>query len=1442
MKNILRIIPAILLGFLLVANTTRAEQVHYKSGVPAVKQTAAGCTPGANFKWLEINNVRTRINTGGDMWWDFEVAQYEIPKGSKKMSMFSAALWIGGLDANGQLKLAGLRYRQVGNDYWPGPLTMDGFASITPDVCAKYDKLHLITRAEVDDFLAWFNDQNAYPDYQKPTSITKYPAHGDVNAGQSYYLAPFFDNDGNGDYDYNMGDYPYYDLSNELCHTKTLTAEDIKYNKEQTGNLVDQVLKGDATLWWVFNDKGNIHSETKGEPIGLEIRAQAFGFSTNDEINDMTFYSYEIINRSTYRLTETYFSQWVDTDLGFAKDDYVGCDVMRGLGYCYNGKAIDGNGQAYAYGDKPPAIGVDFFQGPYIDDDKKGKINGDNPGLKGDPSFHLKGYPDQLFTGGSQLVLWDGDTLEKIVGTDTIFKVINSAAINGVNFGNDIEDDERFGMRRFVYHNNGGAFYMQDPVVATDYYNYLRGIWMDGTKMEYGGNGHISAGATGPVCDFMFPGTTDIYDWGTKGLPPNGPKDWTEVTANNAPDDRRFMESAGPFVLEPGAVNYITVGIPWAQAQTGGPLASVRMLQQVDDKCQQLFDNCFKVISGPNAPDLTIREMDKELILYISNRKTNDAGNNFQEKYTEYDPRIQGPDNEKWDSLYHFEGYQVYQLANATVSVADLKKTDLARLVYQCDVKNNVVKLVNYYFDLNLGGSVPVEEVTGVNSGISHSIKMTKDIFTGEDLINHKQYYYLAVAYAYNNYKDYKQTDPEALNGQKLPYLAGRKNIKTYTGIPHTPIGVVSASTTYGEGLIVTRVAGQGNGGRMLEISDESVDLIMSKKMADSINVPGSPDYPAAYNLTYQKDMGPINVKIIDPLNVKDGNYSVKFDSMYNVRVAVGNQDTTMPVCTWSLVDNVTGKIYESDTSINVKNEQMFLDLGLSVSIEQSLYPGPYKVDTKVITNPGSPDVIAPVYGTALVNNGFLGGSLVYQDSTRPWLDFLPDVDGLTGFDWIKAGVAPSDFNVAKDKSFDPDAIYENVLVKSLSMFGGGFNVQGGTWTPYMFAETGKTDTIVGVSHGEIQFTATSRESSLFTDVAGVDIVFTADRSKWTRSAVIEMCPKATAADVEGNAKQFELRRGRSVNQDGDTAVASTDPAKNSDFISPYGMGWFPGYAINVETGERLNIMFGEDSRLVADNGRDMKFNPSSRYVDDLGRPVIGGKHFIYIMAHVAGKKQIVAPSVNLPAEVFDSPAYDGCANFVKQVTTPRLSVYMKQARAFQFSNCMWVSIPLANNAYAWLDNNAKVKLRITKPYGRYFSTPIAGLENANSYWPMYTFETKGITNFNDVVKAESDLDKINVVPNPYNAYSRYETNQLDNRVKIVNLPQRCTVTIYATNGNIIRQFNKDESKTSLDWDLKNFAGIPIAGGVYIIHVKTDQGEKTIKWFGSLRPVDLNAF
>ena len=42
---------------------------------------------------------------------------------------------------------------------------------------------------------------------------------------------------------------------------------------------------------------------------------------------------------------------------------------------------------------------------------------------------------------------------------------------------------------------------------------------------------------------------------------PDFTTEWTEQTAGNIPADRRFLQSAGPFTLQPGAVNEITTGV-----------------------------------------------------------------------------------------------------------------------------------------------------------------------------------------------------------------------------------------------------------------------------------------------------------------------------------------------------------------------------------------------------------------------------------------------------------------------------------------------------------------------------------------------------------------------------------------------------------------------------------------------------------------------------------------------------------------------------------------------------------------------------------------------------------------------------------------------------------------------------------------------------------------
>ena len=104
-------------------------------------------------------------------------------------------------------------------------------------------------------------------------------------------------------------------------------------------------------------------------------------------------------------------------------------------------------------------------------------------------------------------------------------------------------------------------------------------------------------------------------------------------------------------------------------------------------------------------------------------------------------------------------------------------------------------------------------------------------------------------------------------------------------------------------------------------------------------------------------------------------------------------------------------------------------------------------------------------------------------------------------------------------------------------------------------------------------------------------------------------------------------------------------------------------------------------------------------------------------------------------------------------------------------------------------------------------------------------------------------LDLINVVPNPYYGYSSYENSQLDNRIKITNLPKISLIRIFTVSGTLIRTIKKSDDLTSVDWDLKNDHGIPVASGLYVIHVDAEGlGEKILIWFGVLRPIDLDTF
>lgn len=56
-----------------------------------------------------------------------------------------------------------------------------------------------------------------------------------------------------------------------------------------------------------------------------------------------------------------------------------------------------------------------------------------------------------------------------------------------------------------------------------------------------------------------------------------------------------------------------------------------------------------------------------------------------------------------------------------------------------------------------------------------------------------------------------------------------------------------------------------------------------------------------------------------------------------------------------------------------------------------------------------------------------------------------------------------------------------------------------------------------------------------------------------------------------GNARNFDLRQSPSVSKDDKDGDGLADP--DGDGV---GMGWFPGYVIDVESGKRLNVFLGK--------------------------------------------------------------------------------------------------------------------------------------------------------------------------------------------------------------------------------------------------------------------------
>ncbi len=1317
------------------------------SGSTVTSSRSSDCLEGREEIELDVNNIRARLRIGGDIWWDGDDGKYIAPRvepgsGEREVSsIFAGGVWLGGQQLGGDIFVAASEYGTNGKDFYPGPL-YDGNSGpdgeTDQETCENWDKFFTVDGDDIDQFIGTFRASTEDFDCNSvPLSLLGWPAKGnrhffdvhgfelpDNDAG----LAGFRDVNDDGIYDPCDGDYPIIEI--RKCPDTTYA---------------------DNMIFWIYNDNGNTHNESEGLPIRMEVQAQAFGFATADEINDMTFYRYKMINRAIEPIDSFHFSMWIDPDLGCPDDDYIGCDTTESLMYVYNADPVDGisgtdcpvGGQNVpTYGTEVPILGVDYFEGP-LDED-----------------------------------------------------------------GNEI------GMSSFMYYNRTGSgpAGTTDPNNPTEFFRYLTGTWQDGVPLTVGGDGKQNTG---------IPTRYAFYN------PPNQTGGWS-MCEENVPvgGDRRTLQTSGPFRLDPGANNFLIVGVVWV-ADYDYPCPALDRLLEADAVAQNLFDACFELTDGPDAPDIDIIELDQQLILVLTNDEN--SSNNYQESYEEKD--LKAPSGVS-DSLYRFEGYTVYQTFNN--QRGDLSDPNYARLVANFDVSNGVTTLYNWEVLQNPLAEeseliyVPVLQVEGNDQGIRRTISVTQDLFaTGDNdvLVNNKDYYFIAVAYAYNSYKEFELSpDSGEIRGQRFPYLRGRGNVgdasrgdAPYVGTPR-PIVDVNMNSFYGEGTSVEMLSGIGISDRFVDITEET-RLKMANGTFDGI-------------ISYEPGEAPIEVFVYNPLDVVDGDFELRFlDTNGNGEVDDADR--------WELENVGTGDIFPSTNVIGGFFEQIFRDLGISIALSNTP-----DFDDRSDRNLGVKRPIGSEIEYANENVEPWFGAVTYEIVETLQERDIPFPAFFSGnFDFVSTEVGEP------DAKFDPDTEMDKIGTGEFVPFhivnyrtsdgdGGQLSYITPQWTQNTIAMNMREQTTGG--------------SYSFADLPNVDVVMTSDRDLWSRCIVVEGTTRIYTGqgwESEHGQRNWAIRDEASLLKDVDVnGRPQYDPTET-------GFSWFPGYAVNVETGERLNIFFSENSAYAAHNafavidtnafrltGGDMMWNPTT---DAIYPPLDNDPLNLSIFNVTAGCQHNIYVT---------STPYDGCESFVDG-----LSSNFPPDNIDVLEQVQWTCIPLISPASPLLSyadglipDDVTIKLRVNNPFG----TQDLG-NNINNNFPVFRFSMEGKqANALDDEGISRALDNIRAVPNPYYAYSEYEVNEFSNIIKITNLPAECVVTIYSLDGKFIRQYNRNEARIATDkdsgipetqyvpdieWDLKNYQGIPVASGVYLIHIDAPGvGEKVIKWFGIGRQFDAS--
>ncbi|HMS33621.1 MAG TPA: T9SS type A sorting domain-containing protein [Ignavibacteria bacterium] len=121
---------------------------------------------------------------------------------------------------------------------------------------------------------------------------------------------------------------------------------------------------GNQTMFCSYTDSyPESHNQYSGmtSPLKADVKQINWSFNQPEEMKNIIYQEFRIINRSSSVWTNAYLNLYSDDDVGISTDDKGGVDTNLSLTYMYNGSNEDG-----VYGIAPPAVGFAVIRSPIV--------------------------------------------------------------------------------------------------------------------------------------------------------------------------------------------------------------------------------------------------------------------------------------------------------------------------------------------------------------------------------------------------------------------------------------------------------------------------------------------------------------------------------------------------------------------------------------------------------------------------------------------------------------------------------------------------------------------------------------------------------------------------------------------------------------------------------------------------------------------------------------------------------------------------------------------------------------------------------------------------------------------------------------------------------------------------------------------------------------------